>query len=97
MSPDLTSEVILLMSSRRLVLQPDFVIDDAAGRGRRKWGGHRMIRLCLCGTQLNWRWPRSTGYHRLTIRYDRKATHFLGFLTLAAALICYKKLVKATT
>ncbi|WP_281279125.1 hypothetical protein [Nocardia yunnanensis] len=38
-----------------------------------------------------------TGYHRLTIRYDRKATHFLGFLTLAAALICYKKLVKATT
>ncbi|MGF0315480.1 hypothetical protein [Nocardia fluminea] len=36
-----------------------------------------------------------TGYHRLNIRYDRKATHFLGFLTLAAALTGYKKLAKA--
>ncbi len=36
-----------------------------------------------------------TGYHRLTIRYDRKGTHYLGFLTLAAALICFKKLAKA--
>ncbi len=38
-----------------------------------------------------------TGYHRLNIRYDRKATHFLGFLTLAAALTCYKKLAKSAT
>ncbi|NQE88498.1 IS5 family transposase [Nocardia terpenica] len=36
-----------------------------------------------------------TGYHRLTIRYDRKGIHYLGFLTLAAALTCFKKLVKA--
>ncbi|MFX0581151.1 IS5 family transposase [Nocardia nepalensis] len=36
-----------------------------------------------------------TGYHRLKIRYDRKATHFLGFLTLAAALTGYKKLAQA--
>ena len=36
-----------------------------------------------------------TGYHRLNIRYDRKATHFLGFLTLGAALTGYKKLAKA--
>ncbi|WP_083898507.1 hypothetical protein [Nocardia vinacea] len=36
-----------------------------------------------------------TGYHRLNIRYDRKATHFLGFLTLAAAVTGYKKLTKA--
>nr|WP_252367102.1 hypothetical protein [Nocardia salmonicida] len=35
------------------------------------------------------------GYHRLSIRYDRKDTHYCGFLTLAAALTCYKKLVKA--
>ncbi|MFE7718166.1 transposase [Nocardia rhizosphaerihabitans] len=34
------------------------------------------------------------GYHRLSIRYDRKGTHYCGFLTLAAALICYKKLAK---
>ncbi|MBF6451070.1 IS5 family transposase [Nocardia elegans] len=36
-----------------------------------------------------------TGYHRLAIRYDRKGTHYLGFLTLAAALTCFKKLTKA--
>lgn len=36
-----------------------------------------------------------TGYHRLAIRYDRKGTHYLGFLTLAAALTGFKKLTKA--
>lgn len=36
-----------------------------------------------------------TGYHRLAIRHDRKGTHFLGFLTLAAALTGFKKLAKA--
>ncbi|MFE6922025.1 hypothetical protein ACFVAV_13330 [Nocardia sp. NPDC057663] len=36
-----------------------------------------------------------TGYHRLNLRYDGKAEHFLGFLTLAAALTCFKKLTKA--
>jgi transposase len=36
-----------------------------------------------------------TGYHRLAIRYDRKGTHYLGFLTLAAALTCFKKRAKA--
>jgi transposase len=34
-----------------------------------------------------------TGYRRLTIRYERKASHFLTFLTLT----CYKKLRKAAT
>ncbi|WP_408637527.1 IS5 family transposase [Nocardia terpenica] len=37
------------------------------------------------------------GYHRLNIRYDRKATHFLAFLTLSATLTCYKKLAKSST
>ena len=32
------------------------------------------------------------GYRRLTIRYGRYATHFCAFLTLAAALTCYKEL-----
>ena len=36
-----------------------------------------------------------TGYHWLNLRYDRKAEHFLGFFTLAAALIRCKKLTKA--
>jgi hypothetical protein len=38
-----------------------------------------------------------TGYRRLTIRYERKANHFLAFLILAAALTCCKKLRKAAT
>jgi transposase len=33
-------------------------------------------------------------YRRLSIRYERKANHFLAFLTLAATLTCYKKLAK---
>jgi transposase len=37
------------------------------------------------------------GYRRLTIRYERKANHFCAFLTLAAALTCFKKLAKLTT
>ncbi|MCU1682816.1 MAG: family transposase [Amycolatopsis sp.] len=38
-----------------------------------------------------------TGYRRLTLRYERHARHFLGFLTLGAAITCYKKLAKLTT
>lgn len=32
------------------------------------------------------------GYRRLTIRYERDARNFLGFLSLAAALTCWKRL-----
>lgn len=32
------------------------------------------------------------GYRRLTVRYETKGIHFAAFLTLAAALTCYKKL-----
>ncbi|GAA3827637.1 transposase [Streptomyces phyllanthi] len=35
-------------------------------------------------------------YRRLTVRYERKGSHFLAFLGLAAALTCYKKLAKLT-
>ena len=38
-----------------------------------------------------------TGYRRLTLRYERHASHFLAFLTLAATITCYKKLSKHTT
>jgi transposase len=37
------------------------------------------------------------GYRRLTLRYERNASHFLAFLTLAATITCYKKLTKHTT
>lgn len=37
------------------------------------------------------------GYHRLSIRYERYASHFCAFLTLAASLTCFKKLTQAAT
>lgn len=46
-----------------------------------------------------WRIERTTswlfGYRRLTIRYERKARYFAAFLSLAATLICYKRLATA--
>ncbi|ATL72055.1 IS5 family transposase [Nocardia terpenica] len=59
-------------------------IESAERLGRHRWVIERSI---------SW----LTGYHRHNIRYDRKGTHYLGFLTLAAALTCYKKLTKAMT
>jgi transposase len=38
-----------------------------------------------------------TGYRRLTLRYERNASHFLAFITLAAMLTCYKKFIKLAT
>lgn len=36
------------------------------------------------------------GYRRLTIRYERHGRTFLGFLSLAAAITCWKKLPHPT-
>ena len=36
-------------------------------------------------------------YRRLIRRYDRHATHFAAFVTLAAALICHRRLLKRTS
>jgi transposase len=53
-----------------------------------------------CERLGRWRWKIERtftwlfGYRRLTVRYERKARHFAGFLALAAALTCYKKLTK---
>jgi transposase len=57
-------------------------IESAERLGRHRWVIERTI---------SW----LTGYRRLNIRHERKGTHYLGFLTLAAALTCYKKLAKA--
>ena len=38
-----------------------------------------------------------SGYRRLTLRYERKATHYLAFLLLGAAITCHKKLRQHTT
>ncbi len=74
----------------------------------RRWVRHRgiAVRIARKGIESNQRLGRHrwviertvswlTGYHRLNIRYDRKGIHYLGFLTLAAALTCFKKLMKA--
>lgn len=51
--------------------------------------------------QHRWKIERSIsclfGYRRLTVRYERRGSHFLAFLGLAAALTCYKKLAKLAT
>ncbi|MGX5207232.1 transposase [Streptomyces violaceus] len=43
--------------------------------------------------QHRWKIERSIswlfGYRRLTVRYERKGSHFLAFLGLTAALVCY--------
>ncbi|MFC5150106.1 IS5 family transposase, partial [Streptomyces aureoversilis] len=38
-----------------------------------------------------------TGYRRLTVRYERHPRNYLAFLGLAAAICCYKRLVRLTT
>jgi hypothetical protein len=35
-----------------------------------------------------------TRFRRLVRRYERKASHFRGFLRLACAVICYRRAVK---
>lgn len=59
-------------------------IEPSDRLGRHRWVIERTI---------SW----MTGYHRLNIRYDRKASHFLAFLTLGATLTGFKKLAKSST
>lgn len=56
-------------------------IETSKRLGRHRWVIERTIAWLF-------------GYRRLGIRYERKANHFCAFLTLAAALTCYKKLTK---
>ncbi|MFD6827017.1 transposase, partial [Streptomyces sp. NPDC060085] len=52
--------------------------------GRRRWVIERT---------MSW----LTGYRRLNHRYERYPRNYLAFLGLAAALCCYKRLLKLTT
>ncbi|MBC9719582.1 IS5/IS1182 family transposase, partial [Streptomyces sp. TRM66268-LWL] len=38
-----------------------------------------------------------TGYRRLSPRYERHPANYLAILGLAAALCCYKRLLRLTT
>jgi transposase len=53
-------------------------IDTSERLGRYRWKIERTI-------------SRLLGYRRLTVRYERHGHLFAAFLTLAAALTCYKK------
>ncbi|MFF1511207.1 transposase [Streptomyces sp. NPDC058326] len=59
-------------------------VESSERLGRHRWKIERSI---------SWLF----GYRRLTIRYERKGSHFLAFLGLAAVMTCYKKLTKITT
>lgn len=59
-------------------------VESSERLGRHRWKIERSIAWLF-------------GYRRLTVRYERKGSHFLAFLGLAAALTCYKKLAKTTT
>ncbi len=56
-------------------------IESSDKLGKHRWVIERSIAWLL-------------GYRRLTIRYERKASHFLAFLILGATITCYKKLTK---
>jgi transposase len=58
-------------------------IESGERLGRHRWKIERTI---------SWLF----GYRRLTVRYERKGSHFLAFLGLAAALTCYKRHAKLT-
>lgn len=59
-------------------------IESGERLGRHRWKIERSIAWLF-------------GYRRLTVRYERKGSHFFAFLGLAAALTCYKKPAKLTT
>lgn len=50
-------------------------------------------RRCVIERTISW----LTGYRRLSPRYERDPRTYLAFLGLAAALCCYKRLVRLTT
>lgn len=58
-------------------------IESAEKLGKHRWVIERTIAWL-------------TGYRRLTIRYERKPSHYLAFLTLGATITCYKKLTNET-
>ncbi|GGV48343.1 hypothetical protein GCM10010182_83260 [Actinomadura cremea] len=59
-------------------------IDSGERLGRYRWKIERTLAWLF-------------GYRRLTVRYERHGHLFNAFLTLAAAITCYKKLAKLST
>ncbi|MFG3064615.1 transposase, partial [Streptomyces sp. NPDC048231] len=59
-------------------------IESSERLGRRRWVIERT---------MSW----LSGYRRLSPRYERNPRNYLAFLGLAAAMCCYKRLVRLTT
>jgi transposase len=80
-----SAEHLRWLQSRNLVpriARPGIESRDRIGRHR--WKIERSIAWLF-------------GYRRLSVRYERKGSHFLAFLGLAAALTCYKGLANLAT
>ncbi|MFI1370057.1 IS5 family transposase [Streptomyces griseochromogenes] len=71
------------------------------------WGKHIGVRIARKGIESSERLGRRrwviertiswlSGYRRLNPRYERHPRNYLAFLGLAAALCCYKRLLKLT-
>jgi transposase len=58
-------------------------IESSQRLGRHRW----IVEACLAWLQRN---------RRLVRRYERKAEHFQAFADLGCALLCYRRLLKAT-
>lgn len=75
----------------------------------RRWLRRKRIRVRIArksiesSERLGRRWVIErtmswlSGYRRLSPRYERNPRNYLAFLGLAAALCCYKRLIRLTT
>lgn len=71
---------------RRLGIAPRIArrgVESSERLGRWRWKIERT---------LSW----TMGYRRLTVRHERNARRFAAFLSLAATLVCFKRLTKPT-
>ena len=73
----------------RELLRKRNIVARIARKGIESWKrlGRRRYVVERC---LEW----TIRFRRLVRRYERKASHFLGFLRLACALICYRRAVR---
>src|SRR5690606_4103864 len=87
---------------RPATLHADKAYDSAATRRKLSQNGIacRIARKGVESTErlgrIRWKIERTLswlfGYRRLTVRYERTGRNFAAFLSLAAALTCYKKI-----
>ncbi len=82
---------------------------STASGGRHHTPAHNQIRNRRCAVDFDisserlgrhrWKIERSIawlfGFRRLTVQYERKGSHCLAFLSLAAAFTCYKRLANS--